>query len=613
MSGGEPSSIKRNAVCAARAPDPSRLLLHRAYRIIQGKVCSLAKDRFLFSQKTERWILYEALYRKYRPKTFDDVVGQPFITETLKTQVRTGRLSHAYLFIGTRGTGKTTCARILAKAVNCEHPVDGNPCNECDACRGIEDGSVLDVVELDAASNNGVDDVRMLRDEAIFSPTTVRKRVYIIDEVHMLSKPAFNALLKILEEPPQHLMFILATTELNKVLPTILSRCQRHSFRRLDGDTIAKRLAYVAEQEGINLTADAAQLLGRLADGGMRDGLSLLDQCSAVETVDAAAVRSAMGLAGTLRTRSIAEAVLAGNTEEALTQFESLWQDGKDPAALLGELSGLFRDALLLRLAPKGGRTLISGAYGENVLRDIRAGDGNLLWLLNTIQKHQALLRETGNPRLQTELCLAELSGGGEIAPPCTAAPASGAAMASGAAPASPKPQGTYTPPPAPPADEATPAEKNAPVYAPPAPASVPVPAEEVKPAPPAAESVPVTEAEESVPVTEAADSVPAGGVSWEYALSQLENELPIGVRIVLTDASQSSGEIRGGELILRLLPGFAKNTVNVPDVLNKIRQKVSALSGTPMQIRLEELQSGGAQGLDKLDFLGKFGNVTIQ
>ena len=541
--------------------------------------------------------MYEALYRKYRPKTFDDVVGQPFITETLKTQVRTGRLSHAYLFIGTRGTGKTTCARILAKAVNCEHPVDGNPCNECDACRGIEDGSVLDVVELDAASNNGVDDVRMLRDEAIFSPTTVRKRVYIIDEVHMLSKPAFNALLKILEEPPQHLMFILATTELNKVLPTILSRCQRHSFRRLDGDTIAKRLSYVAEQEGINLTADAAQLLGRLADGGMRDGLSLLDQCSAAETVDAAAVLSAMGLAGTLRTQSIAEAVLAGNTEEALTQFESLWQDGKDPAALLGELSGLFRDALLLRLAPKGGRTLISGAYGENVLRDIRAGDGNLLWLLNTLQKHQALLRETGNPRLQTELCLAELSGGGELAPPRTAAPASGAA------PASPKPQGTYTPPPAPPADEATPAEKNAPVYAPPALASVPVPAEDAQPAPPSVEPAPAG----------AADEAPTGGVSWEYALSQLENELPIGVRIVLTDATQSSGEIRGSELILRLLPGFAKNTVNVPDVLNKIRQKVSALSGTPMQIRLEELQSGGAQGLDKLDFLGKFGNVTIQ
>ena len=542
--------------------------------------------------------MYEALYRKYRPKTFDDVVGQPFITETLKTQVRTGRLSHAYLFIGTRGTGKTSCARILAKAVNCEHPVDGNPCNECDACRGIEDGSVLDVVELDAASNNGVDDVRMLRDEAIFSPTTVRKRVYIIDEVHMLSKPAFNALLKILEEPPQHLMFILATTELHKVLPTILSRCQRHSFRRLDGDTIAKRLAYVAEQESINLTADAAQLLGRLADGGMRDGLSLLDQCSAAETVDTAAVLNAMGLAGTLRTQSIADAVLAGNTEEALTQFESLWQDGKDPAALLGELSGLFRDALLLRLAPKGGRTLISGAYGENVLRDIRAGDGNLFWLLNTLQKHQALLRETGNPRLQTELCLAELSGGGEIAPPRAAAPAQ--------RPAAPRPEqrDIPTPPPAPPVQETPAPAKSDPVYAPPITASEPFPAEEAKPAP---------LAEESVPVTEAEDSVPAGGISWEYALSQLENELPIGVRIVLTDATQSSGEIRGSELILHLLPGFAKNAVNVPDVLNKIRQKVSALCGAPMQIRLEELQSGGAQGEDKLDFLGKFGNVTIQ
>ena len=542
--------------------------------------------------------MYEALYRKYRPKTFNDVVGQPFITETLKTQVRTGRLSHAYLFIGTRGTGKTTCARILAKAVNCEHPVDGNPCNECDACRGIEDGSILDVVELDAASNNGVDDVRMLRDEAIFSPTTVRKRVYIIDEVHMLSKPAFNALLKILEEPPQHLMFILATTELNKVLPTILSRCQRHSFRRLDGDTIAKRLAYVAEQEGINLTADAAQLLGRLADGGMRDGLSLLDQCSAAETVDTAAVLNAMGLAGTLRTQSIADAVLAGNTEEALTQFESLWQDGKDPAALLGELSDLFRDALLLRLAPKGGRTLISGACGEDALRAIRASDGNLLWLLNTLQKHQALLRETGNPRLQTELCLAELSGGGEIAPPRPVV------LLPSNAPAAQKPQSAYTPPPAEPVREASPPVKSAPAYEPPAPVSAPAPAEEAKPVPPAVELA---------PAAAAADDVPSGGVSWEYALSQLENELPIGVRIVLTDATQSSGEIRGGELILRLLPGFAKNTVNVPDVLNKIRQKVSALCGMPMQIRLEELQSGTAPGLDKLDFLGKFGNVTIQ
>jgi len=203
-------------------------------------------------------MMYQALYRKYRPKTFDDVVGQEHITETLKKQVETGRLSHAYLFIGTRGTGKTTCAKILAKAVNCEHPVNGNPCNRCAACRGIDDGSVLDVVELDAASNNGVDNVRALRDEAVFSPASVRKRVYIVDEVHMLSNSAFNALLKILEEPPEHLMFILATTELHKVPATILSRCQRHSFKRIPVDTITARLNYVAQQEHLNLQPDAA-------------------------------------------------------------------------------------------------------------------------------------------------------------------------------------------------------------------------------------------------------------------------------------------------------------------------------------------------------------------
>ena len=249
--------------------------------------------------------MYQALYRKYRPKTFDDVVGQEHITETLKKQVETGRLSHAYLFIGTRGTGKTTCAKILAKAVNCEHPVNGNPCNQCAACRGIDDGSILDVVELDAASNNGVDNVRALRDEAVFSPANVRKRVYIIDEVHMLSTSAFNALLKILEEPPAHLMFILATTELHKVPATILSRCQRHSFKRIPVDTIAARLNYVAQQEHLNLQPDAAALLARMADGGMRDALTLLDQCSGSDVITTETVISAMGLAGNLRTAQL--------------------------------------------------------------------------------------------------------------------------------------------------------------------------------------------------------------------------------------------------------------------------------------------------------------------
>ena len=274
-------------------------------------------------------MMYQALYRKYRPKTFDDVVGQEHITETLKKQVETGRLSHAYLFIGTRGTGKTTCAKILAKAVNCEHPVNGNPCNQCSACRGIDDGSILDVVELDAASNNGVDNVRALRDEAVFSPASVRKRVYIVDEVHMLSNSAFNALLKILEEPPEHLMFILATTELHKVPATILSRCQRHSFKRIPVDTITARLNYVAQQEHLNLQPDAAALLARMADGGMRDALTLLDQCCGNECISTDAVISAIGLAGNLRTAQLLRSVAAGDTAGALEQFRELWQDGK--------------------------------------------------------------------------------------------------------------------------------------------------------------------------------------------------------------------------------------------------------------------------------------------
>ena len=300
--------------------------------------------------------MYQALYRKYRPKTFDDVVGQEHITETLKKQVETGRLSHAYLFIGTRGTGKTTCAKILAKAVNCEHPVNGNPCNQCAACRGIDDGSILDVVELDAASNNGVDNVRALRDEAVFSPANVRKRVYIIDEVHMLSTSAFNALLKILEEPPAHLMFILATTELHKVPATILSRCQRHSFKRIPVDTIAARLNYVAQQEHLNLQPDAAALLARMADGGMRDALTLLDQCSGSDVITTETVISAMGLAGNLRTAQLLQSIADGDTAKTLEQFRSLWQDGKDPAALLDELSMLQRDLLMQAVAPRGGR-----------------------------------------------------------------------------------------------------------------------------------------------------------------------------------------------------------------------------------------------------------------
>ena len=299
--------------------------------------------------------MYQALYRKWRPKTFDEVIGQEHITETLKSQVRNGSLSHAYLFIGTRGTGKTTCARILARAVNCEHPVDGNPCGRCAACRGILEGSVMDVVELDAASNNGVDNVRALREEAVFSPTEVKKRVYIIDEVHMLSTAAFNALLKILEEPPEHLMFILATTELQKVPATILSRCQRHSFRRLEAETISRYLLTIAGREQMNLEPDAADLIARLADGGVRDALSLLDQCAVNPRIDRDAVYQTVGLAGKKRIGELLDGILEHNSGKALQLFSSLWMEGKDPASVLTELSSLLRDIMILSVAPKGG------------------------------------------------------------------------------------------------------------------------------------------------------------------------------------------------------------------------------------------------------------------
>lgn len=356
-------------------------------------------------------MMYQALYRKYRPKTFDDVVGQEHITETLKKQVETGRLSHAYLFIGTRGTGKTTCAKILAKAVNCEHPVNGNPCNQCAACRGIDDGSILDVVELDAASNNGVDNVRALRDEAVFSPASVRKRVYIVDEVHMLSNSAFNALLKILEEPPEHLMFILATTELHKVPATILSRCQRHSFKRIPVDTITARLNYVAQQEHLDLQPDAAALLARMADGGMRDALTLLDQCCGNECISTDAVISAIGLAGNLRTAQLLRSVAAGDTAGALEQFRELWQDGKDPSALLDELSMLQRDLLMQAVAPRGGRELLSGAYDPVTLEELSGAfsSAQLLANLQSIQQTLGAMASQPNPRIAAELCLIRL------------------------------------------------------------------------------------------------------------------------------------------------------------------------------------------------------------
>ena len=355
--------------------------------------------------------MYQALYRKWRPKTFEDVVGQAHITETLRRQVAEDRLSHAYLFTGTRGTGKTTCAKILAKAVNCRHPVNGDPCNQCDACLGIDNGSLLDVLELDAASNNGVDHVRALRDEAIYSPANVRYRVYIVDEVHMLSTAAFNALLKILEEPPAHLIFILATTELHKVPATILSRCQRFAFKRIQPEDIAKRLLYVASQEGMTLTEDAAELLSRLSDGALRDALSLLDQCSGGKEINKEHVLDVLGLAGNLQTAQMMKYILSRETQAALLLLNQLYQGGKDVSALLGELSTLARDLLIRATAPEGGAALLSGGYDTAMMDGLSAGitPTRLIHITTRLQDTLAALPLSANRRTDAELCLMRL------------------------------------------------------------------------------------------------------------------------------------------------------------------------------------------------------------
>ena len=356
--------------------------------------------------------MYQALYRKWRPKTFSDVVGQEHVTETLQRQVAEGRLSHAYLFTGTRGTGKTTCAKILAKAVNCEHPENGNPCNKCSSCLGIESGGFLDVMELDAASNNGVDHVRALRDEAIYSPAQVKKRVYIIDEVHMLSIAAFNALLKILEEPPEHLMFILATTELHKVPATILSRCQRFAFRRILPREIVGRLNYIAEQEGIDLRPDGAELLAHIADGALRDALSLLDQCAAAGgTIDSAAVLDALGLAGNLQTAQLMDCVLRRDTKAALLLLHRLYGSGKDVGAVFGELSALARDLLISKTAPEGGAALLTGGYDGQTMDSLlrQADSARLIAICTTLQRAAADMTVSVNRRTDAELCLLKL------------------------------------------------------------------------------------------------------------------------------------------------------------------------------------------------------------
>ena len=557
-------------------------------------------------------MMYQALYRKYRPKTFDDVVGQEHITETLKKQVETGRLSHAYLFIGTRGTGKTTCAKILAKAVNCEHPVNGNPCNRCAACRGIDDGSILDVVELDAASNNGVDNVRALRDEAVFSPASVRKRVYIVDEVHMLSNSAFNALLKILEEPPEHLMFILATTELHKVPATILSRCQRHSFKRIPVDTITARLNFVAQQEHLDLQPDAAALLARMADGGMRDALTLLDQCCGNECISTDAVISAIGLAGNLRTAQLLRSVAAGDTAGALEQFRALWQDGKDPSALLDELSMLQRDLLMQAVAPRGGRELLSGAYDPVTLDELSGAfsSAQLLANLQSIQQTLGAMASQPNPRIAAELCLIRLCRPelcDDVPTLCARMDKLEQAVYSGAIPAprASAPAPKAKPEPKPVFDDVPPWEPPETVPAPiPEPTPEPVPKSEPEPEP-IPEPV-------SAPAPEAAPAE-AGTFDWQALCAYMERELPVGIYHFLLDPLQATGELSDGTLTLHLNEAPAYPLFNKPEIAEKFRLAVQTLTGQNVRVVMQPMDTAPQIKQRQIEELTRFPNVTIR
>ena len=576
--------------------------------------------------------MYQALYRKWRPRTFDDVVGQSHITDTLKQQVSGDRLSHAYLFTGTRGTGKTTCAKILSRAVNCQAPVDGNPCNQCPACLGIENGSILDVLELDAASNNGVDQVRALRDEAVYTPAAVRKRVYIVDEVHMLSTPAFNALLKILEEPPAHLMFILATTELHKVPATIKSRCQQFSFKRILPGQIAQRLGYVAQQEGIDLTREGAALLARLADGGLRDALSLLDQCAGGgQRVDEQDILDTLGLAGNLVTAKLKGGFAGHDPAGAMDTLARLYGNGKDVGSVLEELSSLARDLLLRKTAPQGGAALLTGGYDEASMRALgeQLTAPRLLQMLKVLQNALPDLARSTNRRTDAELCLIRLSderlddsfaglaarvarleeqlaGGPPTSVPVHTAPTPAPAPAPQPASAADTPPWEEERPPLPPEPEEEPS------WTEPQPERTAPP-----PAPAAPRSAPMETAENSA--------------FWPSFVAGLRGKVPPSVLPYLNNSAKVAGVWKNGALTLWVDTEFTRAMLNKPAILQVLSQAASACFGVPevrasvvvgqppasqstAQEPAAQPQAGAKDALDDLLAFGaQFDNIKIQ
>ena len=456
--------------------------------------------------------MYRALYRKWRPQRFEDVVGQRAIVTALKNQITAGRVGHAYLFTGVRGTGKTTCAKIFAKAVNCLHPEGGDPCGECEICKGIDNGSLLDVVEMDAASNNGVDDIRDLRDETAYTPSACQYKVYIIDEVHMLSTAAFNALLKTLEEPPAHVIFILATTEIQKVPATILSRCQRYDFTRIGPEDIARRVEYIAGEEKLELTSDGAELIARLADGALRDALSILDTCAGVTAkIDADVVRRMAGVTDRSYLFHISDALEAQDAAAALAQLAQLRQQSVDVKRLTEELIAHYR-ALMLAALP-GGQALLSGVSPEEealyLQKGPEMGQREAIRAIRTLGTALEHMTRGSDQRIELELALFSLS----EPPQQLQAAAVQTAPARAAQPEAPRPFAAAVQPfasaPVQSAPAAT-APQNPAAVAEPAPAvqvtPSPAPADELPPMP---EEPPVQQSDAALPWDEPAPQAP--------------------------------------------------------------------------------------------------------
>ena len=533
--------------------------------------------------------VYQALYRKYRPQTFDDVIGQLAVTQTLKTQLVTDKMSHAYLFTGSRGTGKTSCAKILAKAVNCLHPENGNPCNRCSACRSIDDGSCMDVLEIDAASNNGVDNVRDLRDDAIYTPSLVKKRVYIIDEVHMLSISAFNALLKIIEEPPEHLLFILATTELHKVPATILSRCQRFAFRRISQEDIAARLQYVAYQENIDMDEGAARVLARLADGGMRDGLSLLDQVASATTGELTAERvyACLGIAGEQCSAEMMGYIAEHDTRKALALFNRLYTEGKDLAAMLDELASMTRDLLIMKTAPGSGITMLSGVAADHEVAALaeQFSTGELVRMMTQLQQTMSGFTRSSSRRLDAELCVMNLCQP-ELSLDAESLNArltrleeqikSGAFVVKQAQKVAAVPEDLD---------------------------------DERPPLPDDADAPPAEDAPVPVPKAAPQSAAPAGFWTDLMAASRKELKPPASGFFVATQNSPLRGALKGDTLELRCQNTFVADAVNRPNILEVVGRKASALLGRPVMVKVIDM-SEKPTGNPRMEQLLNFGKA---